>query len=198
MLKPEGYDSSDAVEGGFRKPLGPQILGVTGVMIQKNKDQQQQLVLQLDIAEGEFKNYYRKKGERDNKNRYLRFYQNTEGKSLPHFKGLVKAFEEGNNFTFSFNETELLRKKIGGVLREEEYQKNPDSDIIIVTKVAYLCSVRSIEAGEHKPLGLKKLSKNQPIGDMGFDPPPEEHYDQRPPEEQGFPTGPQTEEDLPF
>lgn len=178
MRKPEHYDEAEAIKGGFREPsAGPCILWIVKANVQKNKNGEQQLVLFLDIAEAEFKNFYRRQTERFNKNRYLRFWQNTEGKSLPHFKGLIKSIEEGNpGYTFDFNEATLLHKKIGGNLREEEYLRT-DGTVGTSLRVAYLCSIRSVLAGEYKVLPVKKLQNSQQR-EPGIDDIPPEDYNQ--------------------
>jgi hypothetical protein len=188
MKKPDGYDQSEAKDGVFKRPsAGPCILGVTNATTQKNKNQEQQLVLFLDIAEGEFKNFYRQQGERFNKKQYLRFYQNTEGKSLPHFKGIVLAFEESNQgFKFDFDESTLVKRRIGANLREEEYVRTKDGAIGTNLRVAYLCSVRSVVEGKHKVLPIKKLARQEPGDDDEFEPPPQDEFDQRASEHSQF------------
>lgn len=182
MNKPNGYDAAEAREGGFRQPAaGPVILGVTRVYVQKNKNQEDQLVLFLDIAAGPFKNFFRQQSERFNADRYLRFYQNVEGESLSHFKGVITAFEESNvGFKFDWNEETLVHKKIGGNLREEEFMRR-DNSIGTNLRVAYLCSIRSVEAGEHKVQPVKKLVQKQDLS--GFDAPPPDDFNQVPPQE---------------
>lgn len=193
MLKPMGYDEAEAQEGGFRQPgPGPCILGITGVQMQKNSSGEQQLLFYIDIAEGVFKNYYRRLGERFKSNRFLRHYQNCEGKSLPHFKGIIKAIEEGNpGYKFDFNESSLLYKKIGGNLREEEYERR-DGSIGVALRVAYLCSIRSVQTGEHKILPLKKFTIPEVHYSPAAEPPktvptqvqlPVDGFNQTPPEE---------------
>jgi hypothetical protein len=188
MRKPDNYDQSEAIEGGFREPhAGPCILGIVKADVQKNRNGEQQLVLFLDIADGEFKNYYRRQTERFNKSRYLRFYQNTEGKGLPHFKGIIRAIEEANpGFTFDWNESSLSRKKIGGNLRDEEYVRTNDGTIGTSLRVAYLCSIKSIEAGEHKVLPVRKLAPQQ-SREPGVDDIPPEDYSQVAPYDEPLP-----------
>lgn len=181
MRKPNGYDDSEAIEGGFRSPqAGPCIMGVAKVTTQNNRNGEQQLLLFLDIAEGEFKNFYRRQGERFQNDKYLRFWQNTEGKSLPHFKGLIKSFEESNSrFVFNFDESMLVHKKIGANLREKEYVRSSDGTIGTYLKVAYLCSTRSVLEGKHKVLPVEKLSQqNDQQREPGIDDIPPEDYNQ--------------------
>ncbi|MFA5714969.1 MAG: hypothetical protein WC998_04480 [Candidatus Paceibacterota bacterium] len=158
--KPAGYDDAEAVSGGFQEPkAGPCVLGIVHAEV-NIKDGEQQLVLQLDIAAGPFKNYYSKQSKRFDKNRLLRVWQNVEGKGTPYFKGLIKAIEESNEgFTFRFEDGEqvLEKKLVGGNLREEEYMKSDGVTVGTSLRVGYLCSIGSIERGEHKVMLVKKL-----------------------------------------
>jgi hypothetical protein len=185
MHKPEGYDGSDAREGGFREPAaGPCVLGIINAAAEVSSHGNAQLVFHLDIAEGTFKNHFRARGERFNGNFYMRHYQGTEGKSLPYFKGLIKAIEESNpGYKFDFNEGTLVHKLVGGNLREEEYAKR-DGTVGTRLKPAYLCSVDSIRKGGHKVLPIKKLPRAEgPGDDTGFDAPPPDDFDQTPPQD---------------
>lgn len=183
MNKPKDYDNAQAAEAGYRQPVaGPCIFKVVSAQCQPNKDnpELQVLSLQLDIAEGSFKDHYSKLSEKLNKNMYLRVYQGVDGeKSLPHFKRVITAFESSNNFKFTFNEVELEKKIIGGNLREEDYYKR-DGSTGSNLKIDYLCSVQSVKNGEHKPMAPKKLQHTQ-SGNAGFQQtPPETDYNQDP------------------
>ena len=184
MRKPDGFDSAEAKEGGFREPAaGPCILGIVRAVAGNSDKGNPQLIFDLDIAEGAFKNHYREKGEKFNGNYYLKHWQGTEGNGLPFFKGLIKAIEESNpGFVFDFNEELLSHKLIGANLREEEYIKKSDNSIGTRLKPAYLCSVQSIREGRYKVLPIKRLvHKDVPEGDLGFGEPPPEDFDQTPP-----------------
>jgi hypothetical protein len=159
LNKPAGYDSAEAVEGGFREPKpGPCVLGVVKCEIETKDDGHQQLAFQLDIAEGPLKNYYSIQSKRFGKNRLLRVWQKTDDDSLPYFKGLIDAFEKSNpGFKFEFDEKSLEKKLIGGNLRAEEYDKGGEVIISPFLKVGYLCSVESVKNGEHRVLPIKKL-----------------------------------------
>ena len=177
MRKPEGYEQSEAVEGGFRSPsAGPCIIGITRTQVEV-KNGEQRIVLYCDIAEGEFKNYYRRQSEKWNKNRYLRYYQKTEGKSLPYFKGIITTMEKENSFVFDWNEASLHFKKTGANLQEEEYRRT-DGSIGTVLRIAYLCSMESVHAGQHKVLPIKKLKEEPQEREPGMDDIPPDEYDQ--------------------
>jgi hypothetical protein len=182
MRKPDGYDGAEAKNAGFREPVaGPCILGIIRATAGKSDNGNPQLTIELDIADGPFKNFYREKSERFNQSWYLKHWQGTEGKSIPYFKGLIVAIEESNpGYKFDFNEATLSRKLIGGNLREEEYAKK-DGSIGVRMKIAYLCSLQSVTTGGHKVLPTKKLV-SAASREPGVDDIPPENYDQRQPE----------------
>jgi hypothetical protein len=182
MRKPDGYDAAEARETGFREPpAGPYILGIVRAVSQKSAKQNEQIILELDIAEGSFKNHFRKKGEKFNGNFYLKHYQNTEGLGLPFFKGMICEIEKSNpGYVFDFNEATLSRKLIGANLREEQYLKR-SGETGANLKAVYLCSVQSIREGGHKVYPPKLLEPRTPGDD--FEPPPPDNFNQTSPKD---------------
>jgi hypothetical protein len=169
MQKPEGWDTMEGREISYETPApGPTILGIVRAVYEKSGAGNNQLTLELDIADGKFKNYYRELGDRINQRCFMRHWQGTEGKSLPYFKGLIKAIEESNEgYRWDFNESGLSRKLIGANLREEEYRRK-DGNIIIILRPAYLCSTKSIFSGGHRVLPRKTLPIGQEEDNQGF------------------------------
>lgn len=168
MEKPVGYDQAESADSGRMQPPGrPYIFGVVGVSIQPKKDGSGERVmhLNLDIAEGPFKNYFTKLSQKANKDRTLRFFQGVDGKSLFHFKGLITSFEKSNNIKFDWNEKILLGKKIGGNSYEKEYQRG-DGTIGTFLEIEHLCSTHHVTNGDLKVLPVKKLQ----IAEQGFEP----------------------------
>lgn len=159
MLKPIGYDTAEVTLPGIRLPkAGPVILGIKTAVVDVGRNNYEYLLLFLDIAEGPFKNFYREQSERWNRRRYLRHFQSTGGAATPYFKGFISAVESSNpGYTFHFDEKSLVGKKIGGNLRDTEYRRR-DGTIGMALRVAYLCSVISIKAGEHRALAPKRLT----------------------------------------
>lgn len=87
--------------------------------------------LELDIAEGEQKDYYQKKYDERNGN--AKFWDDgatlsfvaepTEDKDKSYIKGLIKAIESYNDgYTWDWDETKLKGKKIGVNFSLKEYQ----------------------------------------------------------------------------
>lgn len=123
------------------------------------------LYVEFDIAEGEFKNYYKKLQEA--KNFWGgSFYKSYKEKALPMLKRFCSAVTKSNTgYIFdagaqNSDEKTLKGKLIGLVLFEEEYIKN-NGEIGRRLKVDYECDVEKIRKGEFKVKELKKLPEDQ-------------------------------------
>lgn len=123
------------------------------------------LYVEFDIAEGEFKNYYKKLQEA--KNFWGgSFYKSYKEKALPMLKRFCSAVTKSNaGYIFdagaqNSDEKTLKGKLIGLVLFEEEYVKN-NGEIGRRLKVDYECDIEKIRKGEFKVKELKKLPEDQ-------------------------------------
>lgn len=140
-----------------RLPAGGYICKYTKV--EDNSDKSY-LYMEFDIAEGEFKGYYKDLEER------LDFwggrcYRSYKEAALPMFKRMCSAVTKSNKgFIFDGNEyadeTTLVGKKIGMILGEEEYVGN-DGSTKTRLYVAREISVEDIKAGKFKVPELKRL-----------------------------------------
>ena len=164
MKKPEEFDAAEEAQEFKRLGIGGYVCTITAAadvpIAESGKGDY--LKLEYDIAEGEFKNYYTDLF--NNKNfwggNFIRSYK--QG-ALPFFKAFVTALENSNgNYTFDWNEKNLVGKKIGLVLAEEEY---PANDGNIKTRL-YVCQTRSVDVirkGDFKIPDKKCLPKTQNI-----------------------------------
>ena len=164
MEKPANYDSAKAMtRGDFKKvPAGGQILGIVkaeqGFTRADSKNgERKKLVLHLDIAEGEYKNEYRRMSEQFKKSSYLTVHLPYEGDNVAFFKGAITSIEESNGQPWNWQEASLFGKKVGGNLREKEYI-NAKGELKTILEVAYLCSTQSVKEGKCNVLPIKKLS----------------------------------------
>ena len=118
------------------------------------------LYMEFDIADGEYKGYYKDLAER------LDFwggkcYRSYKEKALPMFKRMCSAVTKSNKgFIFDgdehCDETTLIGKKVGLILGEEEYIGNDGSTktrLYVVREVA----VDDIKEGKFKVPELKRL-----------------------------------------
>ena len=87
------------------------------------------LKISIDIASGEYKDYFLKAYETDtrvdrkwnnNAIRYLAY----EGDNVAYFKGFIKVIENSNiGYVWDWDETKLKGKKLCGVFQYEQYEK---------------------------------------------------------------------------
>lgn len=142
-----------------RLPAGGYVCRYTDV---EDKPEKKYLYMEYDIAEGEFKDYYKDLEERAN---FWggRCYRSYTEKALPMFKRMCSAVTKSNNgFIFDGNkyadEKTLIGKLVGMILGEEEYVGN-DGALKTRLYVVREVSIDDIRAGKYKVPELKKLDK---------------------------------------
>lgn len=124
------------------------------------------LVINFDIAEGEYKDFYLEKyknAPRDNNNPVEpkwqgKYYILLEGEN---FEGRLKAFttsiEESNEgYKWDWNEETLKGKMFGGIFREEEYIAF-NGEVRTSAKLWQVRSVKKIRDGEFEVPKKKEL-----------------------------------------
>lgn len=132
---------------------------ICGIVRVEDVPEKEYLRIEYDIADGEFKNYYRQQAQRNPDWNWggvlIRSYKE---KALPFFKAFLTAVEKSNTgFKFNNDEKTLVRKLVGLVLAEEEYQKQ-NGDIGTRLYVAQVHTVDAIRKGKFEVPKLKKLS----------------------------------------
>lgn len=127
----------------------------------------QYLMIEWDVAEGEYKGYFKKLEERVNYwSGNATLYKSYKEKALPMLKRFCSAVTKSNpGFIFdagaqNADEKTLKGKLIGLVLYEEEYIKN-NGDIGRRLKVDYETEIEKIRKGDFKVKPLKKLPEDQ-------------------------------------
>ncbi len=162
MKKYEGYEQSQAFTGEFEtlKPGGYvcKILKVES----EEKPYGELLRIAFDIAEGEHKDFYRRKFDNDRQSNAEAkwrgmYYQTVKQDDLKYFKGFITSIEKSNNgYKWDWDEKKLVGKLFGGVFGEEEYQGN-DGSIKTSVKCMRVNSVETVRNGVEPP-PIKRLS----------------------------------------
>ena len=161
-MKPiEGFKTEAPRTGYEMLPKGLYIGQVKGVKLE-GKEPDQQLVIRLDITEGEYAGYYTKRynTEKDAGGRYEVRYKgdyylqipNQDNKKREHydwdykaFNGAIWAFEDSNDgYHWDWKETSLKGLTIGLNVREGTFNGSP------YTRIGRLESVKMIRAGKVK------------------------------------------------
>lgn len=124
--------------------------GYVAMIIQVDLEPEKQYIrLYLDIMEGEFAHYYEQMYDR------LDFWALTnirsfKPKALPFFKAMVTAVKESNQgFEWTGDEQALLGKKVGIILKNEQYTKS-DGTLAMRLVVDRFTSVDNIHKGNFK------------------------------------------------
>lgn len=141
MEKINGWETVEArgMEDFKNLPIGAYECVIKDARINHNKENgKDTLKISIDIASGEYKDYFLKSYENDtridkrwnnNAVKYLAF----EGDNVSYFKGFITCVENSNpGYTWDWNETKLKDKKICGVFLYEEYQKQDGTHAIKV------------------------------------------------------------------
>lgn len=126
MKKIKDYETTQAAKEFNRIPAGGYVCVIKKV---EDNEQGQYLYIEVDIVEGEWKNYAIDTMERAGF-WPLKFYRNYGGKSLKFFKAFIEAVEETNSrFAWDWDEQKLVNKGIGIIFQEQEYESNKDGKI---------------------------------------------------------------------
>lgn len=168
MEKIEGYDEAQALTGEYEMlEAGGYICKIVSAKEEKSSTGKRMLVLALDIADGEkkdfFKNRFKEDTRTDKKWPASGIYrQMLEGeKAAGYLKGMMTSLEESNkNFKWDWDESKLKDLKCGAIFGEEEYEKN-DGSIGTTVKIKFIRSVKCIQEGNFKVPEIKKIAKKE-------------------------------------
>lgn len=122
------------------------------------------LKIEYDIAEGEFKGYFVELYAAKNfwGGKFIKSYKE---KALSFFKAFITSVENSNKgYVFDNDEQKLVKKLVGLVLGEEEYQKN-DGSIGTRLYVDKPRTVEEIKKGNFTVPPIKKLKGNSTFND---------------------------------
>lgn len=152
MEKLNGWENANSY-GDFKTlKAGAYKCEIQGVEELKSSNGKKFVKISLDIAEGEFKNYFSEKYTNDTRpdkkwsgiwNLFLEGYE-------PHsvntkFKGFITSIEKSNlGFIWDWNEQKLINKVVGIVFRDEEF-KASDGSIKSSAKPFYAVPVDELE-----------------------------------------------------
>lgn len=158
IKKPAGYDEAQAYTGeSIQLPKGKYICSIVQIATQTSTNGNEQFVILFDIAEGEYKDFYKKmfeaaKSQNGNNAKWKGvFKQNMDGKGTSWLKGIVTSIERSNNFIFQWdkegNEKTLAGKKFGGIFHRRQFEAN-DGTTPFVTELWRIRSVAGLDEAE--------------------------------------------------
>lgn len=161
-MKPiQNYETIQASSGEFARPTtGGYICKIIDVedVPMNEQGKGNYLRIEYDIADGEFKGYYKEQFGRWGGNWNASFIRSYKEKALGMFKHFTNCVEQSNaGYEWDFNEKGLIGKVVGLVLGEEEY-KNNTGEIKTKLVVKNIATVEDIKNGNFKVTAPKKLA----------------------------------------
>ena len=174
MEKMKGYEEAQALTGEYEKlEPGGYICKIINAKEEVSKSGKKMLVIALDIAEGEKKDFYKKRFDEDTRadKKWASgaiFRQMLEGeKAVGYLKGLMTSLEASNTgFKWNWDEKKLKNLKCGAIFAEEEYEKT-DGSIGVTTKIKFIRTTKAIEEGRYRVPELKKLERGEAFDNNG-------------------------------
>jgi hypothetical protein len=144
---------------------GAYICKIISARFQLSKNNNEMLVIDFDIAGGQYLNYYAQQfeqwGDGNEENWRGKYRQMTGiekgGESLSFFKGLITTLEASNGLRWDETEEWFRGKAFAGVFGEEEYLDR-NGELKVSTKLRYINDAHNIDY--IKPLTIKKLKQN--------------------------------------
>lgn len=174
-MKPiNNYENVQASTGEFARPTaGGYICKIVGVedVPMNEQGKGNYLRIEYDIADGEFKGYYKEQFDRWGGNWNASFIRSYKEKALGMLKHFTNCIEQSNaGYAWDWNEKGLVGKFVGLVLGEEEY-KNSMGEIKTKLTVNQVKTVEDIKNGNFKIPAPKKLAVENSANDFaGFTP----------------------------
>ena len=160
MKRIDNFDEVQATTGDFAKPTaGGYVCKIVNVVDMPLNDEGKgdYLRIEFDIAEGEFKGYYREQFVKWGGTWIASFIRSYKEKALGMFKHFTNCVEESNaRYLWDWNEAGLRGKLIGLVLGEEEYI-NASGETKVKLAVKEIKNIEDIRKGNFKIPNLKKV-----------------------------------------
>ena len=187
MIDMNGYNEVNAAnhgENSKKLPAGGYVCKILEVTPKKSKAGRAMLVLNVDIAEGEFRGYFTEQHSRSQEfnpdafypsaaTYYQLIYQNDSDKISPYFKGLITTIERSNNCKLNikdkFDEQELKGKICGFIFADEEYTRN-DGKVIVAPRIKFPKSADDIRQNKFTVPELKKATETPQKSEKADDP----------------------------
>jgi hypothetical protein len=160
MKKIENYENVQASSGSFARPTaGGYICKIVNVedVPMNDKGKGDYLRIEYDIADGDFKGYYKEQFDRWGGVWNASFIRSYKEKALGMMKHFTNCIERSNTgYKWEWEEKTLIGTLVGLVLGEEEYL-NSSGDVRVKLVVNQVKTIDEIENGDFKVPKIKKL-----------------------------------------
>lgn len=179
IKKFDGYDDIEIFEGGKALEVGGYILKIMNAKVEEYATCSI-LKVAFDIAEGEFKDHFKERFDRDKKQNaeakwkgvFDVFIPKDDGTELDsytkqNFKRFITSVEKSNKgFKWAWDETKLKGKLFGGIFGREEFQTDK-GEYKFAVKCRWCTSVETIKNGDFKIPDDKLIKRdNNSTSDM--------------------------------
>lgn len=178
MNKPNNYDNTKAFSQYEPLPAGCYVCKIMQVAETKSSTGKDMIVVSLDIAEGEQKDFYTKSYKEDTRedkkwgcNVYL-LTEDQDGNTSKKFKGFIENVADSNsgwNVVWGDKFCDCFKGKlVGGLFGREEYRKQ-NGENAWATKCFYFDTVDRIREGKCKTPKDKYLQQSSGTSSSGSD-----------------------------
>ena len=162
MKRIENYETIEASSGEFARPTAGgyicKIINVEDVPMNE-QGKGDYIRVEYDIADGEFKDYYKEQFDKWGGNWNASFIRSYKPKARGMFKHFTNCIEKSNaGYTWDFDECSLIGKVVGLVIGEEEY-KNSMGEIKKKMVVSQVKTVEEIKNGDFTVPKLKEYKE---------------------------------------
>lgn len=163
------YEKTKAYGNYQALPKGGYVMRILGAIVEENSIGQY-VKIQLDVCEGEYRDYYKhdyENQDREDKKWHCNYLLNVpkddgtkeDGWTKRRFKTFTEALEESNpGYHFDWDETKFRGLMVGGLFNEREYEKK-DGSVGRSANMAGACSVEAVRSGKYT-LPKDKLLKS--------------------------------------
>ena len=178
MDKIKGFEGVNAILGGGSNqlPAGVYVGKIVNVHLGESKAGDEMLTLAMDIAEGDYKDFYRRQFDRKMQFKKegqevkwpCQYYQLTrkDDNTVGRFKGMLTCIEMSNDgYKWNWDETSLRGKLCGVIMREEEYEGN-DGQVHTTTRCYAIIPISEMDNATVPD--KKCLEKKSPSMNGGF------------------------------
>ena len=170
MREITNFENVQAASGEYSRPTAGgyicKIMDVTDVPLNSSTGKGDYLKIEYDIADGEFKGYYKEAFDRFGGNWWASLIRSYKETALGMFKHFTMCVEDSNpGYEWDWNEKGLIGKFVGLVLGEEEYQGNDGS----IKKKLYVKDVKTIEQIKKNDFRVPELKKLKIEERKGFE-----------------------------
>ena len=180
MIKVPSYNKDNRKKPTYfsQLPKGAYVCKILHIEERESKKEHPMIVFQFDIAEGEYKDFYKKQYAANENEDKVWSYDATYYLNVPYegcspflteqWDTFWANLEDSNNgYVFDGNEKKIVGKTFGGVFRIEQ-QEAKNGNIYDHTRLAYTTISQDVRDGKVTKLPKDKLVGNEPIDTDAF------------------------------